>query len=1248
MPELLSAYIPRDRRDALGRGENLPDIAYGAALFADISGFTPLTEALTRTFGPRRGVEELTRHLNRVYDTLIDEANRFGGSVISFAGDAITCWFDSITPNPALRATACALSMQVQMQAFKMVRLPNGESVTLAMKVSIASGPARRFMIGDPTIQYLDILAGETLANMALGEHLAQQGEVLVDEPTSAQLGGLAQMQGWRVAEGHGGRYGCVTGLNQTLADFAVAAEVSNQLRDEEARAWLLPPVYERLQADLGDILTELRPAVALFVRFEGIDYDRDDNAGLKLNQFICWVQGILAKYEGYLLQLIIGDKGSSFYAAFGAPLAHEDDARRAVNAAADLCNTLPPELSFIRSLHVGVNQGTMRAGAYGSMLRRTYGVLGDAVNLAARLMQHAGAGEVLVTEPIQRATRADFAWAELPLLQVKGKSEAVQAFRLLGRQQGRAEASRYTGALVGRETELAQLATFCQPIFEGQFAGVMYVHGEPGMGKSRLLYEARQALEQAHRVLWCICPSEGILRKSLNPLQYFLHEYFDLGAAEDENKTRFDLRLDALIADLRRPDFPAPAGVSPVALADELDRTRSFLGALADDLRWEGSLYEQLEPRLRLENTLSAAKTIFLAESLRQPVVVQVEDAHVLDPDSEAFVRMLTRNVEAYPLALIVAARYRDDDSHYVLSVDTNVPQAMIDLNRLTPTGVQAMASQVLNAEAAPDLAAFLNAKTNGNPFFLEQLVLDLRERGLLVVKPATASQSNPMVDLSDQTRVEEVPASITAVLVARLDRLTAHVKAVVQTAAVLGQEFEVQVLSQMLQNDPRLDQRVKQAETEAIWAPLNELRYLFKHALLRDAAYDMQLQERVRELHALAGTAIETIYIDDLTPQAALLAYHWAMANHEAKEAHYSAIAGEQAARTSAFRDALRYFTRVLGLLESGRVTEAALSPARLHYSLGETYAGLGELRDAQRHFQVSLEAARAINDRPSMAQALSFLGGTTQRLGEIDQAEADLQEALLIAHEIQNERARASILYRLGQIANARGAYDRAKQLYEESLALARDQNDQVTMASALNALGVANMLAKAWDEARKHLEESQMFFKAAGYRSGVLMSLGNLGYLASGLGQYEEAKQLYQDAIKISLEIGDRRLRAALLDNLGDVAYALDDDPQAEKDFGESLKLTLEIGAIPSALLALAGIAKLRARAGHSAQALELLGLALNHAACDDETRQRAEPLLTELRAALPPATVEAALERGKAADLNTIALDLQQN
>ena len=170
------AYIPMDRRHALARGEDLPDRTEGAALFADVSGFTPLTEALVRELGRQRGAEELTRFLNLVYDALIDELHRFGGSAIAFAGDAITCWFAG---DKGHRATASALAMQQVMQQFSAITTPFGSVIALSMKASVAVGPARRFLVGDPEIRVIDALAGETLVRLAAGEHVARRGEVI-------------------------------------------------------------------------------------------------------------------------------------------------------------------------------------------------------------------------------------------------------------------------------------------------------------------------------------------------------------------------------------------------------------------------------------------------------------------------------------------------------------------------------------------------------------------------------------------------------------------------------------------------------------------------------------------------------------------------------------------------------------------------------------------------------------------------------------------------------------------------------------------------------------------------------------------------------------------------------------------------------------------------------------------------------------------------------------------------------------
>jgi CheY-like chemotaxis protein len=164
--EPICGYLPMDRRQALSRGESLPNRAQGAALFADISGFTPLTEALVRELGPQRGVEELPRHLNRVYGAVIAEIHRYGGSVLGFSGDAVTCWFDDrpATPAAGLRAIACGLAVQRAMAQFEAVTTPAGTAFQLSIKVAAVTGSVRRFLVGDPAIQTIEVIAGQTPA----------------------------------------------------------------------------------------------------------------------------------------------------------------------------------------------------------------------------------------------------------------------------------------------------------------------------------------------------------------------------------------------------------------------------------------------------------------------------------------------------------------------------------------------------------------------------------------------------------------------------------------------------------------------------------------------------------------------------------------------------------------------------------------------------------------------------------------------------------------------------------------------------------------------------------------------------------------------------------------------------------------------------------------------------------------------------------------------------------------------------
>ena len=204
---------------------------------------------------------------------------------------------------------------------------------------------------------------------------------------------------------------------------------------EEDLAPWILPPVYQRLRQGQGEFLAELRPAIVFFLNFTGIDFDDDPEAGEKLNAYVSWAQQEVSRYEGYLLQLIVGDKGNYLYGAFGAPIAHEDDALRAVSAALNLLN--PPEnLSYIQGTKIGISQGRLRTGAYGGSQRRTYGVLGDDVNLAARLMQAAEPGQILTNLTVKQSTGQQFRWSpNESTIRVKGKSEPIRVFSPVGVQ---------------------------------------------------------------------------------------------------------------------------------------------------------------------------------------------------------------------------------------------------------------------------------------------------------------------------------------------------------------------------------------------------------------------------------------------------------------------------------------------------------------------------------------------------------------------------------------------------------------------------------------------------------------------------------------------------------------------------------------------------------------------------------------------------------------------------------------------
>ncbi len=1156
--ERAALYIPEDRLRSILEGHALPDRASGSVLFADISGFTPLAESLVQIHGLSRGAEELSQHLNAIYACLISEVERFSGNVIGFAGDAITCWFDALeagsAENAALRAARCACSMQQAMARTVSSAEGSADTIPLSIKVAMASGPVRRFALGNPEVQLVDTLIGTTISRMSSGEQLAEKGEIVADDASLALLGTAVQT-GQRRRAYSGDGFTVIDAIADGV-EFPKIEKLNASADPSRLRQWILPAVNDRLEAGLGEFLTELRPAVAVFLRFDGMDIKAADSWSV-LDAYVRSVQAIAARYEGNLLSLTIGDKGNYLFVCFGAPTAHEDDARRAARAALEL-----RELSS-GTARIGIAMGTMRTGSYGGPTRHAYSALGDDVNLAARLMQEAEPGEILVSMRVSRSLGSSFLTGAKNPVQVKGKKQAVSIARLMEFNPESSRSTFFRSPMVGRETELARLFDWASPMKRNGFAGTACVYGEAGLGKSRLLGEFRERLE-ASGFLWLECQCDQVLRQSLNPFKYMMRRYFGQSAdvPAEQNRSRFDVILNELIATQAATD------------GDELERLRSILAFLVD-LRWEDSLYERLDPKLRFENTGQAVKALLLAECKVRPTMLVVEDAHWLDDDSRKLLATVSRNVGALPFGILLAGRFKDDGGRLGLKLDADIVQEEIDLQPLGTSHMADFASRIFDKPIDKAMASLIAEKAGGNPFFAEQLLLDLRER-------VTASFG-------------DLPSSLNAILVARLDRLTAGVKAVVQTASVLGREFEVQVLSRILREDDSLSEKMRQAESVAVWSALSEIRYLFKHALLRDAAYDMQLLARRRDLHALALESFETLYAKTLGSHYAALAYHAEGSADKGRQIKYYRLAADAAQEGFRNGEALDYYGRLLPLLEAG------LEKAEASMECGQVYKHVGKLESAEECFRSALGTASAIEGsdgakkmvpqcqeaigqiyraRGEHAVAMEFLqaagmgwsalqdklaesrikgiiGLIQIQKGELTEARENLQEGLRIAVELKDKRRHAMSLCDLGTLSQAMNDVPASIAFFTESLELNRELGDIMNTAGLLNNLGNMALQKGELLKARDLYKESLGLSRKIGDKRTICMSLGSSGYVSVQLGEYGAANEELEEGLEQSRDLGDKTNIAWCLFSLGDLSFNQGNYVAARSYFAECL-------------------------------------------------------------------------------------------
>ncbi len=715
-------------------------------------------------------------------------------------------------------------------------------------------------------------------------------------------------------------------------------------------------------------------------------------------------------RYEGTVNQVL----GDGIMALFGAPIAHEDHALRACYAALAMQAAMRESTEEVRRTHglemrirVGLNSGEVVVRAIGNDLHMDYSAVGQTTHLAARMEQLATPGSVRMTAATLRLVEGLVRVDALGQVPVKGLAEPVEVFELVGASaiRGRLQASVARGLtrFVGREREIDTMGQTLARSAEGN-GQVVAVVGEAGVGKSRLMYE----FVHSHRIAgWLVLESASVSYGKATP--YFpiidlLKRYAHVEEHDDARTIRARVTGQVLTLD--------------ETLHEAIPALLSLLNALPED-----SSFQKLDPPQRRQRTLDALKRVLLGESRAQPLVLVFEDLHWIDSETQALLDTLLESLPTARLLLLV--NYRPEYQH---GWGGKTYYTQLRLDPLPPASAEELLQALLgNDPSFEPLKQFLIARTEGNPFFLEESVRALVETGVLVGEPGAHRLVKPLDSL-------QVPATVQAVLAARIDRLPSEEKRLLQTAAAIGTEVPFSLLQAIAELPEAVLHHglahLQAAEFLYETQLFPDHEYTFKHALTHEVAYGSLLQERRRVLHARIVEALEALAGDRVAEQVERLAHHALRGEVWDKALAYFRQAGEKALARSAYREAVGSFEQALSALphlpETRDTCEQAID---LRLALRSALLPSGDFGRILAYLREADALAATLDDPRRLGQVSNFLSVHFFRMGEHEQAIAAAQRVLALATAGGEVVLHALANLRLGLAYHAQGEYRRA---------------------------------------------------------------------------------------------------------------------------------------------------------------------------------------------------------------------------
>lgn len=925
--------------------------------------------------------------------------------------------------------------------------------------------------------------------------------------------------------------------------DFAFCPKCGTPLGPAEGRAVPAePPPRAVPPTSMPDDAADRRPLTVLFADLCGFTAlsERTDPELMRSlqNELFEELTRAVEAYGGYVDKFV----GDALLALFGAPTAHEDDPDRALCAALDMiagADRLGAKWLDLAGgdplqLHVGINTGPVVSGGFGAAAARSYSVTGDTVNTAQRLQTMAGPGEILVGPVTYRLTRHAFAFDNLGSLALRGKTGNVQVHRLLGRMETPhaargLESLGLHAELIGRDSELSRMSN-CLDRASGGNAQLVQLVGEAGIGKSRLVKEFLQNVAEAERfrqvvVRRAVCSPLG--EQSYGTLASVLRSAY--GIAERETAARTAELLAAGLVDLGFSESEV-AGLTPLL---------SHVLGLGDP---DGAL-RYVEPEQLRRQIFYATRTIFERRLSLSPLLLVVEDLHWADAASIEALRFVLDRLERTRLMMLTTGRSVAEGEGLESS---RINRTVMRLAPLSSKDGEALLTQFFGVDSSvpAKTRSRILARAGGNPLFIEEIVRALIETEALHFE-------NGCWRMAGGEMGTEVPMSLQAMLLARVDRLPPDVKRLAQEAAVIGPRFDLALLRAVASDAERVERGLDYlCEAEVVEetpgaASAKAISYCFPQQLLHDAIYGNLLLQRRKELHARIGAAIERIHygIPARLEDIAQLGRHYCRADEVSKGVRYLMAAGDLARKTYANDDAMRLYREALAAISDN--PQAGSELLALYERFADLCGPAGERETAREHYGRALTTLKEAGDQPGAARILRKLGRLNLAAGRSDLADADYAQAASLLSESNAPIELAHLLQERGHLAFRKGDQNAAARWADDALSCLNtatlDGEGSVASeaaqvrAEALNTKGVALARLGRHREAVREVERSLEVAETAGLLGAACRAYSNLGVLYT-IVDPRRAIDVCRQGLDVAKRISDLGFQARLFANL----------------------------------------------------------------------------------------------------------------